>query len=64
MPFRLVNALATFQRLMEICLGDLRLQWCIIYLDDIIVFATAPMKHLESLQAIFKWVTCTLTHLE
>ena len=33
MPFRFTNAPATFQRLMETCLGDLNLHWCIIYLD-------------------------------
>ena len=39
MPFRAMNAPATFQRLMETCLGDLHLNCCLIYLDDIIVFA-------------------------
>ena len=36
MPFGLTNAPAMFQCLMESCLGDMHLKWCIIYLDDII----------------------------
>ena len=37
-PFGLTNAPATFQQLMQSCLGNLHLQYCIIYLDDIIIF--------------------------
>ena len=47
MPFRLMNAPATFQHLMESCLGELHLNWCIIYLDDIIVFSRTPEEHLK-----------------
>ena len=47
MPFRLTNAPATFQRLMETCLGDLHLNWCIIYLDDVVIFSRMPEEHLE-----------------
>ena len=53
MPFRLTNAPATFQRLMETCLGDLNLHWCIIYLDDIVIFSKDLASHLERLEAVF-----------
>ena len=53
MPFRLTNATATLQRLMETCLGDLNLHWCIIYLDDIVIFSKDLASHLKMLQAVF-----------
>ena len=52
MPFGLTNAPATFQRLMESCLGELHLNWCIIYLDDIIVFSRTPEEHLHKFKAV------------
>ena len=54
MPFRLTNAPATFQRLMESCLGDLHLNWCIIYLDDIIIFLKDPDDHIKRLEGVFE----------
>ena len=54
MPFGLTNAPATFQRLMESCLGDLHLEWCIIYLDDIIIFSKNPDDHLTWLRGVFE----------
>ena len=49
MPFGLTNTVATFQCLIETTLGNLQFWWCIIYLDDIIIFAATPEKHLERL---------------
>ena len=57
MPFGLTNAPATFQRLMESCLGDLHLNWCIIYLDDIIVYSETPEEHLQRLEAVFQKIS-------
>ena len=54
MPFGLTNSPATFQCLMESCLGDLHLNWCIIYLDDIIVFADTPEEHVKRLRGVFE----------
>ena len=54
MPLGLTNAPATFQGLMESCLGDMHLKWCIIYLDDIIVFSKTPEKHIQRLRGVFE----------
>ena len=54
MSFGLTNAPATFQHLMESCLGKMHLKWCIIYLDDIIVFSKTPEEHIQRLTGVFK----------
>ena len=54
MPFGLTNAHATFQQLMQSCLGNLHLHYCIIYLDDIIVFSKTPEEHVIRLRAVFE----------
>ena len=53
MPFRLCNALPTFQRLMQNCLGELNLTYCLIYLDDVIVFSETPEEHLRRMHVVF-----------
>ena len=54
MPFGLTNIPATFQWLMQSCLGNLCLQYCIIYLDDIIVFSKTPEEHLTRFRPDFE----------
>ena len=54
MPFGLTNALATFQHLMETCLGEMHLKWCIIYLDEIIVFLKMQEEHIKRLRGVFE----------
>ena len=39
---------------MQSCLGNLHLQYCFIYLDDIIVFSKTPGEHLVRLKAVFE----------
>ena len=54
MPYRLCNALATFQRLMQNCLGELNLTYALIYLDDVIIFSRTEEEHLFRLRAVFE----------
>ena len=54
MPFGLCNALVTFQHLMQNTLGELNLTYCVIYLDDILVFGRTEEEHLECLHMVFE----------
>ena len=53
MLFGLYNALAMFQRLMQNCIGELNLTFCLIYLDDVIVFLKMKEEHLWHLGVVF-----------
>ena len=52
MPFGLVNAPATFERLMERVLRGIAWSECLVYLDDILVFGPDFVTTLERLQRI------------
>ena len=53
MPFRLCNVLATFQWFMQNCMGQLNFIYCLIYLDDLIMFSQTAEEHLHQLQVVF-----------
>ena len=54
MPFGLCNVPSTFQHLMQNTLGELNLTYCVIYLNDVIVFGCTEEEHLEHLHVVFK----------
>ena len=54
MLFGLCNIPATFQHLMQNTLGELNLTYCVIYLDDVIVFGCTEEEHLEHLHVVFE----------
>ena len=54
MPFGLCNAPMMFQHLMQNTLGELNLTYCVIYLDDVIVFGRMEEEHLEHLHMVFE----------
>ena len=53
MPFGLCSTPATFQRLMQNCLGELNLTYCLIYLDDVIIYSKMPAEHLQRMRVVF-----------
>ena len=55
MPFGQCNAPATFEWLMQNCLGELNLIYCLIYLDNIAIFLQTTEEHLHHLRIVFDW---------
>ena len=54
MPFGLVNAPATFQRLMEVVLNGLARDGCMVYLDDVLVIGRTFQEHNDNLIKVFQ----------
>ena len=54
MPFGLTNAPASFMRLMELVLGELAWERCLVYLDDIIVFGSSFEQCLSNITAVME----------
>ena len=54
LPFGLMNAPATFQRLMQTTMSEYIYRILLVYLDDLLVFSKNFEEHLDSLQKVFK----------
>ena len=52
LPFGLSNSGATFQRMMERCMGEAHLRECLVFLDDIIIFSKTVDEHFERLESV------------
>jgi hypothetical protein len=52
LPFGLCKSPATYQRVIQECLGDLNYKICVIYLDDLIIFSNNFEEHLERLETV------------
>ena len=49
MPFGLRNALAVFQRLMDLVLSGIQWERCLVYIDDIVIMGKTFERHLQNL---------------
>jgi hypothetical protein len=53
-PFKLMNAGATFQRVMDITFVEELGKFIVIYLDDVIVYSQSDDEHLRHLRRVFE----------
>ncbi|KRX75070.1 Transposon Ty3-I Gag-Pol polyprotein [Trichinella sp. T6] len=52
MPFRLCNAPATFQRVMDLTLTGIKWKKCLVYLDDVVIFGRTFQEHFNNLAEV------------
>ncbi len=54
LPFGLKNSVASFQRLMETVLRDLKGMCCLVYIDDVVVYSKNEEEHIYDLTQVFQ----------
>ncbi|KAM7308007.1 uncharacterized protein ISCGN_011642 [Ixodes scapularis] len=54
LPFGLSNSPPSFQRLMDIVLGDAKFNFAMAYMDDVVVFSNSFEEHLTHLEIVLR----------
>ncbi|UYV70775.1 K02A2.6-like, partial [Cordylochernes scorpioides] len=54
MPFGLCNAPATFERIMDNVLKNIKWKFCLCYLDDVVIYSPDFTTHLGRIEAVLK----------
>ena len=52
MPFGLKNAPSTFQRVIEMALRSVLGKFCLIYIDDIIIYSNTIEEHYKHIKIV------------
>ena len=53
-PFRLTNALATFQAYINKALVGLLDKFCVVYLDNILIFSDSEEEHIDYIKQVLQ----------
>jgi len=54
MPFRLTNALATCQQMMDEMLADVKGKWAWVHMDTLLIYSRSWAAHLAQMEEVFK----------
>ena len=54
MPFGIMNAPAAFQRMMDVVLRDIAWKFCMVYIDDVIIYSSTWTDHVDHISHVLR----------
>jgi len=54
MPFGLTNSPATFQRMMDSMILEVKVKWAWVHIDDLLIYSPTWEEHLKHMEETFK----------